>query len=57
MLAGLLSPGKKIPVLGTTLGKTEKLLKNIDGIYEVNINVTPLKAHLRLNTPDLGGEL
>ncbi|WP_255210184.1 hypothetical protein, partial [Erwinia persicina] len=55
MLAGLLSPGKKIPVLSTTLGKTEKLVRNTDGIYEVKVNVTPLEGHDRLNTPDLGG--
>ncbi|BCQ36908.1 hypothetical protein ERHA55_47770 [Erwinia rhapontici] len=55
MLAGLLSPGKKIPVLSTTLGKTEKLVRNTDGIYEVKVNVTPLEGHDRLNTPDVGG--
>ncbi|WP_431022266.1 hemagglutinin repeat-containing protein [Erwinia rhapontici] len=55
MLAGLLSPGKKIPVLSTTLGKTEKLVRSTDGIYEVKVNVTPLEGHDRLNTPDLGG--
>ncbi|WP_455813230.1 VENN motif pre-toxin domain-containing protein [Pseudomonas graminis] len=55
MLAGLLSPGKKIPVLGTTLGKTEKLVRNTDGIYEVKVNVTPLEGHERLNTPDING--
>ncbi|MEJ5178128.1 hypothetical protein WH277_23480 [Erwinia sp. MYb416] len=55
MLAGLRSPGKKIPVLSTTLGKTEKLVRNTDGIHEVKVNVTPLEGHDRLNTPDLGG--
>ncbi|MEQ9917257.1 VENN motif pre-toxin domain-containing protein [Pectobacterium aroidearum] len=55
MLAGLFLPGKKVPELSAVLGKTEKLVKNADGIYEVKINVTPLEGHDRLNTPDLGG--
>ncbi|HDU8673711.1 TPA: hemagglutinin repeat-containing protein [Morganella morganii subsp. morganii] len=33
----------------------EQIVRNSDGLYEVNINKTPLEAHERLNTPDLGG--
>jgi filamentous hemagglutinin len=55
ILASILSPGKKMPEFSTLLGKTERLVKNADGIYEVTINVTPLEGHNRLNTPDLGG--
>lgn len=51
---GIFSPGKKEPEFSAVLGKTEKLVKNTDGIYEVNVNVTPLEGHGRLNTPDLG---
>ncbi|WP_434060402.1 hypothetical protein [Pectobacterium aroidearum] len=55
MLSGLFLPGKKVPKLSAVLGKTEKLVKNANGIYEVKVNVTPLEGHDRLNTPDLGG--
>ncbi|WP_312217405.1 VENN motif pre-toxin domain-containing protein [Pantoea vagans] len=55
ILASILSPGSKVPEFGAVLGKTEKLVKNADGIYEVKVNVTPLEGHDRLNTPDLGG--
>ncbi|MCA6917995.1 VENN motif pre-toxin domain-containing protein [Pectobacterium versatile] len=55
MLAGIMLPGKKVSELSVVLGKTEKLVKNADGIYEVKVNVTPLEGHDRLNTPDLGG--
>ncbi|WP_230458215.1 hemagglutinin repeat-containing protein [Pectobacterium carotovorum] len=55
MLASIMLPGKKVPEFSAVLGKTEKLVKNADGIYEVKVNVTPLEGHDRLNTPDLGG--
>ncbi|WP_267127910.1 VENN motif pre-toxin domain-containing protein [Pantoea agglomerans] len=55
ILASIFSPGKKVPEFGAVLGKTEKLVKNTDGIYEVNVNVTSLEGHGRLNTPDVGG--
>ncbi|WP_167389288.1 VENN motif pre-toxin domain-containing protein [Pectobacterium peruviense] len=55
ILASIFLPGKKVPEFGAVLGKTEKLVKNADGIYEVKVNVTPLEGHVRLNTPDLGG--
>ena len=34
---------------------TNQLVKNIDGIYEVKVNVTPLEGHGRLNTKDALG--
>ncbi|MBT9186606.1 hypothetical protein ILP31_21200 [Pectobacterium punjabense] len=55
ILASIFLPGKKVSEFGAVLGKTEKLVKNADGIYEVKVNVTPLEGHDRLNTPDLGG--
>ncbi|MEQ9866629.1 VENN motif pre-toxin domain-containing protein, partial [Pectobacterium aroidearum] len=55
ILASIFLPGKKVPEFSAVLGKTEKLVKNADGIYEVKVNVTPLEGHDRLNTPDLGG--
>ncbi|MBN7766443.1 hemagglutinin repeat-containing protein, partial [Pectobacterium brasiliense] len=55
ILASIFLPGKKVPEFGAVLGKTEKLVKNADGIYEIKVNVTPLEGHDRLNTPDLGG--
>ncbi|WP_241587755.1 VENN motif pre-toxin domain-containing protein [Rosenbergiella epipactidis] len=36
-------------------GTTGQIANNSDGIHEVTVNKTPLEAHDRLNTPDLGG--